>query len=760
MNHPASPLTLHPSGPPPDGPGSSPRRPRPPAVARIAGWSTRHRKTAVIGWLLLVLATVLLSSLIGSGNVNSNDPGEAGRAEQVLDRPSVTQLPSEDVLLSERAPGRTLSTDPQLGRATRDVLTALRALPRTATDIASPLQAGHHGLVSADGRSVLVTFSVKGNEDTTVVAAQRAVATVAARYPGLRIGEAGDASIDRAIGSKTSADFRKAEETSIPITAVLLLLVFGALIAAGIPLLLAGTAVISSISLLAIPSHWLPVGQTTSSVVLLIGMAVGIDYTLFYLRREREERAAGRSSREAIAIAAGTSGRAIVISGLTVMISLAGLFLTGIDVFSGLAIGTITVVGVAVLGSLTVLPALLSMLGPWVDRGRVPFLGRRRTAARSSAFWGSLARRVVARPVIWGGTAAVVLLAVAAPALNLRLTDPGLHDLPSGVPVVQELMAIQQAFPGGPAPAQVVVTGHDLNGPAVQHAVTRLQARAAASQRAGGPIGEPVTADLTGHGQVLVINVPLAGDGTNAVSNQALATLRSQVLPATLGHVGGISYAVTGLTAGNHDFTAQLSSRAPVVFLFVLGLAFLLLLVTFRSIAIPLMSIGLNLLSVAAAYGLLTVVFQDGHLQGLLGFSSYGGVVPWLPLFLFVILFGLSMDYHVFILSRIRELRDNGTPTPEAITTGIASSAGVVTSAAAIMVAVFSIFATLSVIEFKMFGVGMAAAVLIDATVVRGILLPAAMSLLGERNWYLPAWLGRRTAPAKLPAGADPLARV
>jgi putative drug exporter of the RND superfamily len=217
---------------------------------------------------------------------------------------------------------------------------------------------------------------------------------------------------------------------------------------------------------------------------------------------------------------------------------------------------------------------------------------------------------------------------------------------------------------------------------------------------------------------------------------------------------------VTGLTAGNHDFTAQLSSRAPIVFLFVLGLAFLLLLVTFRSIAIPLMSIGLNLLSVAAAYGLLTVVFQDGHLQGLLGFSSYGGVVPWLPLFLFVILFGLSMDYHVFILSRIRELRDNGTPTPEAITSGIASSAGVVTSAAAIMVAVFSIFATLSVIEFKMFGVGMAAAVLIDATVVRGILLPAAMSLLGERNWYLPAWLDRRQSSGMLPAAADPLARA
>jgi putative drug exporter of the RND superfamily len=254
----------------------------------------------------------------------------------------------------------------------------------------------------------------------------------------------------------------------------------------------------------------------------------------------------------------------------------------------------------------------------------------------------------------------------------------------------------------------------------------------------------PVTSALLGHGQVLVVSVPLAGDGTDATSSLALATLRGTVLPATLGKVSGISYAVTGITAANVDFTEQLDRTLPLVFVFVLGLAFLVLMITFRSIAIPLMSISLNLLSVGAAYGLMTLIFQEGHLQGALGFSSYGGIVPWMPLFLFVILFGLSMDYHVFILSRIRELRDRGAATPDAIIDGISSSAGVVTSAAVIMVAVFSIFATLSVIEFKMSGVGMASAVLIDATVVRGILMPAVMSLLGERNWYLPSWLRRR----------------
>jgi RND superfamily putative drug exporter len=265
-----------------------------------------------------------------------------------------------------------------------------------------------------------------------------------------------------------------------------------------------------------------------------------------------------------------------------------------------------------------------------------------------------------------------------------------------------------------------------------------LRERAAAGH---GFLGEPITATLTGSGHVLVVSVPLAGSGTDPVSVHALAVLRGSALPATLGNVPGISYSVAGTTAASHDFSAALHSRAPAVFAFVLGLAFLLLMLSFRSIAIPLAAIGLNLLSVGAAYGLMKLVFQDGHFERLLGFTSYGGIIPYMPLFMFVLLFGLSMDYHVFILSRIRELRDRGASTASAITGGISGSAGAVTSAAMIMVAVFSIFATLSVIDFKMFGVGMASAVLIDATIVRGILLPATMTLLGDRNWYLPRWL-------------------
>jgi RND superfamily putative drug exporter len=726
-------------------------RPRPPMVERIAGWSVRHRKTAVLGWLVIVAAVFVAGQMLPAKNVPSYDAGQSGRAEQTLHRLGFTSPPAESVLIQQRghpAPGGTFGADPSMRQAARQVAAALAGLPHSARDIASPLDPGHAGLVSADGRSALVRFSVPadpGNQDQTVVADLNAVAAVQARHPDLLVREAGDASGDRAINALVSADFRKAEVTSVPITLILLLAVFGALIAASIPVILAITAVLTAISLLAILGHWLPVGQSTSEVVLLIGMAVGVDYCLFYLRREREERAKGAGVGEALRIAAGTSGRAIVISGLTVMIALGGLFLTGAAEFTGMAIGAIAVVGVAVVGSLTVVPALLSWLGRWADRGRIPFLGRRRTAAKPSKLWAAVVRRVVRHPLPWGIAAAAAMLALAAPALGMRLAYPA-SSVPKTVPIVATLDQIQQAFPQAPSPAMVVVTGADLTGPAARNAITALQARASAR----GPIRGPITTTPVAGGRGLVINVPLAGNGTDAASSGGLLALRNQALPATLGADHGISYAVTGNTASSYDDTHQLDARTPIVLAAVAALAFLLLLTAFRSITLPLISVGLNLLSVGAAYGLTTLIFQDGRLQGLLGFTSFGAITPWVPLFMFVFLFGLSMDYHVFILSRIHELRLAGASTQDAITRGIARSAGVVTSAALIMVAVFSIFATLHIIELKMLGVGLPVAILIDATVVRGVLMPAALALLGERTWYLPRWLrwlpgGRRS---------------
>ena len=740
----------------------SPVLKRRPVVERIACWSARHRKAVVGGWLLFLGVAFLAGQLLGGQSRPQYDPGQAGQAERALHQLGVVTPPTESVLIQARGTGQRFADDPEMRRAAGAVVAALERLPRAAADVVSPLGPGGASLVSPDGRSAMVTFRVAGphaSADTTVAADVAAVAAVQARYPGVLVAEAGGASTDAVGNALMSSDFRRAEMTSVPITLILLLVVFGALIAAGIPVVLAGSVVMSTISLMAVLGRWLPIGSATSQVVLILGMAVGVDYSLFYLRREREERAAGKTFGEALRIAANTSGRAIVISGVTVMISLAGLFLTGVDLFTGMAFGTIIVVGVAVAGALTLLPAVLSLIGEWADRCRIPWLGRRRTAARPSRLWAGLVRRVVRRPLLWGGAAVLALIALAAPVAGMRIGSPPI-DLPDNLPVVQTLDRMSAAFPGRPAPAEVVITGRDLSGPAVRRAVTALEATASAR----GPFRYPITVTPAAGGRALIATVPLAGNGSNTASSAALLRLRDQVLPATLGRAGGVSYEVTGNTAVAYDWSAVVRARTPLVLAAVAVLAFIVLMAAFSSLLLPLVSIGLNLLSVGAACGLVTLIFQDGHLQGLLGFTSYGAVSQWVPLFTFVLLFGLSMDYHVFILSRIRERWLAGASTPDAVIGGVAGSAGVVTSAAVIMVAVFSIFATLSFVDVKMLGVGLAFAVLLDATVVRGILVPAAMALLGERCWYMPRRLSGRpgrlsfegTVPARLASPVGP----
>ena len=736
---------------PPPGGG---RADRPNLTERIAGWSAGHRKTVVIGWLLLVAAIFMGGQALGTRNMPSYDAGQSGQAERVLDQVAPAQNigSPEKVLIQEKTPGATFATDPAMRQAASQVAAALAALPGYAADIRTPLQPGGQVLVSKDGRSALVNFQLPGNvtdEDKALTALQRAVAGVQASHAGLRVAETGDASIGQAING--ALNFSKAEATSVPVTLILLLAVFGALVAAGIPVLLALTSLTAAIGVLTAVSHLLPVNSSTFEVVVIIGMAVGIDYALFYLRREREERALGRSFPEALRIASRTSGRAIVVSGLTVMTTMAGLFLVGGGPFSGMALGTIAVVGISVAGSLTVLPALLAWLGPKADAGRIPFLGRRRAEARPSRFWGGLARRVVARPLVWGGIATVAMLALAAPALGLRIGQPAI-DAPRSIAPVATMEAVQRAFPQAPAPAEIVVSGPGLTGSRVTAAVAALRDRAAE----GGPISQPVTVTELGGGRALLIGVQLAGSGTDTASNNALLTLRNQILPDTLGKVPGVSYAVTGDTAGLYDDIHQETSSLPAVFAFVGVLAFVLLLMAFRSLTVPLVSIALNLLSVGAAYGLITLIFQDGRLQGLLGYTGFGGIIYWVPLMMFVFLFGISMDYHVFILSRVRELWARGSTSKQAITGGIASSAGVVTSAALIMAAVFSIFTTLPLVDLKILGVGTAAAILIDATVIRGILLPAALALLGDRAWGRPRnakHAGEVPRSARVPGG-------
>jgi uncharacterized membrane protein YdfJ with MMPL/SSD domain len=727
-------------------------------AARAGRWSARHRKTAVFGWLAFVAIAFVIGGSVGQKTIAEEDYGNGSskKADQAIAAADFKETADEQVLVQGKDSVKI--GDPAFTAAVEDTVRRIEAAPNTEK-VESPLAKGNEGQLSQDGRSALITFEIPGDDD---LAEDRVDATLAATAaaqkanPEVYVGQFGDASADKAISKAFEDDFKKAEGLSLPITLLILVVAFGALVAAGVPLLLGLTAVMATIGLLAPISQIFPMDESVSSVVLLVGLAVGVDYSMFYLRRKMEERDAGRSSEDALEFAAATSGQAVVISGLTVMIAMAGMFFAGSVVFQSFAIGTILVVAVAVLGSITVLPAVLSKLGDKVERGRVPVIGRMRHRNHGeSRVWGFVLDRVLRHPVVSLVLAGGLLLALAIPALNMHTVNPGASALPKDLEVTQVYDRIQTAFPGGPLPAIVAVQADDVTRPEVQAGIDEMSRQALAS----GQMSEPISTNTSPDKSVEVVHIPMDGNGTDKVSENALATLRNDIIPATIGKVGGVETDVTGMTAGSKDFTDSMTSHLPIVFAFVLGLAFVLLLVTFRSIVVPLKAIVLNLLSVGAAYGILTLVFQDGNLESVLGFESVGGITAWLPLFLFVILFGLSMDYHVFIISRIREAVDGGMKTEQAVAHGIKQTAGVVTSAAVVMVAVFSIFGSLSMLEFKMMGVGLAAAVLIDATIVRGVLLPAAMKLLGDWNWYLPKrlhWLPQvsHEPPAPAPAQA------
>jgi RND superfamily putative drug exporter len=724
-------------------------------AARMGRWSAHHWKTAVIGWIVFVVASVAIGSAIGTKKLTDaqSGTGSSGQADKLLDK-EFKRPASEQVLVQSR----TITVhDPGFRAAVNDVA-ARFSDDRAVTNVRSPYAPGNSGQISKDGHSALVTFDVRGDSDKADKKADGLLAVTEAAqkaHPSLLIQEAGDATATKALNDSFSNDFNHARTLSLPITLAILVFAFGALVAAGIPVLLAITGVAATLGLVAIPSHIAPVDSAVSEVVLLVGMAVGVDYSLFYLRREREERARGASPEHALESAAATSGHSVIVSGLTVIAAMAGMYLAGDKTFGSMATGTIMVVAVAVLGSVTVLPALLSRLGDKVMVGRVPFIGRRRDRGAEPRVSGWIMDHVLRRPKVAAAVSGGLLVALAIPAFSLHTAVPGLQGLPSGLPIVKTLNGIQTAFPGGPTPAQVVLSGRDVDTPRVQSAIASLKRDGLAS----GQVKQPITVDTNRAHDVAVVSLPLVGKGTDATSVHALEKLRGDLIPRTVGAVPGVHVDVTGETAGSKDFNDSMKSHAPIVFAFVLTMAFLLLLVTFRSIVIPIKAIALNLLSVGAAYGVLELVFQHHWAEGLLGFKSTGGITSWLPLFLFVILFGLSMDYHVFILSRIREAFDRGMKTEDAVAHGIKSTAGVVTSAAFVMVAVFAIFASLGALEFKQLGVGLAAAILIDATIVRAVLLPATMKLLGDWNWYLPRglrWLPsrRRAQPQAEPVRA------
>jgi RND superfamily putative drug exporter len=709
-------------------------------AARMGRWSASHRKTAIFGWLAFVIAAIVIGTAVGAKTIdqnNNNSSGPSARADQILKQGGFKQSnPLTEIVLVQN---RHLTVaSPAFQAAIADVAHTVAPMANVH-NLRYPSGHAYRDQVSRDGHTALVEWDMSGKlkaAEKQIDPLTHAVTGLAARHPYFYIGEAGTVSSGKALDKMFKQQLGQAGERSVPLTLLILVLVFGSLLAAWIPLMLGLQAVIATVGLTDIVSHITPMDPNVSAVVMLVGLAVGVDYTLFYLRREREERAAGRGERAALEAAAATSGRSVLVSGATVLIAMAGMLFSGDKTFISMGIGTMMVVAVAMIGSLTVLPAVLSKLGDRVEKGRIPFLSRLRRPAGEGRIWSRILNPVLRHPAISASLAAAVLATLAIPTLQIHTAQSSIQTMPRSAPTVETLDRVQAAFPGQALPA-VVAVKTNTTAPAYKVAVAELQAAAAATHQGYGAI----TVDSNAAHTVGRITVPLPGSGTDGTSTRALLTLRGQLLPASIGRLPHVTYGVTGPTAGSYDWNEKMKSSLPLVFGFVLIFGFLLLLASFRSLVIAAKAVVLNLLSVAAAYGVVVAVFQFGWGKNLLNFTSNGSVAPWLPLFMFVILFGLSMDYHVFILSRVREAYDRGMSTEDAVAHGIKTTAGTVTSAALVMVGVFSIFATLPILDMKEMGIGLATAVLIDATIVRGVLLPASMKLLGDWNWYLPNWL-------------------
>jgi uncharacterized membrane protein YdfJ with MMPL/SSD domain len=720
-------------------------------AATLGGWSTRHRKSAVLGWLVLVVAATMLGSVVGQKRMSAEEyaQGDSAQAARILAEAGITVPAGEMVLLHSDV----LTADATGFQSVARELASRLTRTGQVADLRDPYAAG---LISADKHSVLLQFSMTGDAMSAAERVQPVLDAVAAArtaHPELTIEQFGEASANKWFNDTIGKDFQRAEWTAVPLALGILLVAFGALLAAVLPVSLAMTAFLAANGVLALVSQRMHVDASTSSVMLLVGLAVGVDYCLFYLRREREERARGRDEATSLRIAAATSGRSVLVSGLTVVVAMSGMFLSGMLLFDGFGLATILVVLVAMLGSVTVLPAMLSLLGDRVDLGRVPGLSRMRRPRDGSRVWGAILRRVLARPGISVALAAAFLLTLAVPGAGIHTEKLSLDKQLSADSVVMlAYHHIAQAFPGGPSPADIVVHSSDIQGPAMTKALVDFRAPALRT----GLVHEPIQITLHAAKGVAQIAVSLAGNGADATSLSALSWLREDVVPSTLGAVPGARAYVGGELAFSEDFNAQLRSSIAPVIAFVLVLAFLVMLVSFRSITIAAVSVLLNVVSMAAALGVTVAVFQHGWGVSLIGTHSVGAIESWLPLFAFVILFGLSMDYHVFVVSRIREAHDAGRTTRDAVEYGLRISAGVVTSAAIIMVAVFAVLSTLSMQTFKQLGVGLAVAILLDATIVRVVLLPSILTLLGERTWYLPGWLSSLPHPPRLEAGQDP----
>jgi RND superfamily putative drug exporter len=704
---------------------------RQPVTVRVARWSATHPWRAIGLWVVFVAVCFAAGGWVGTNDATDDDLaiGEAGRATTIIADGHFAEHAKENVLITARS-GRLDQAEAQA--AAKDAAQRMGGL-REVREVGDPVP-------SRDGNALLLPVTMAGDEETAsdnVGKLLDQTAAVQKDHPDVRVEEVGGRSIGKGINDQVAGDLSKAEFISLPVTLIIMLIAFGAIIAAGVPVLLAISAVGAAFGLSALASHIVPSVDSIGSVILLMGMAVGVDYSLFYLKREREERQNGASHTRAVEIAAATSGHSVVVSGVAVIVSMAGLYLANDGVFASLATGSVIVVAVAVLGSLTVLPALLAKLGKRVDRPRVPLLWRLTNRTGPPRVWPKLLRPALRYPLVTFLLSVIALGALALPALDMKLKSSGAEDLPRTIPVIQAYDRLTAAFPSEGTTHVVAVRAKPGEAAQVRTELTELSNRTQ-----NDPLFAKVTSPavkVSKDQRVTTLEIPTPYAPGTPDGKRSLAELRDTLVPATIGTVGGAEYAVGGDIAHDEDYAKNLKDRMPLVIGFVLLLTFLIMAWTFRSLVVAATAMLLNSLSAAAAFGTMTLVFQHSWAEGILDFHSTGALVAWIPLFVFAILFGLSMDYHVFVVSRVREAVRSGMSTRDAVAHGISRSAGVVTSAAILMVSVFGIFATLSMNEMKQMGVGLAVAVFVDAMIIRVLVLPSVMTLLGRANW----WPGR-----------------
>ena len=720
-------------------------------TGRIAGWSARHRWWVVGGSALAVFLAVFVLFTVETKTRDDGDgPGESGGAERLIDERfrGSEETPQEELpefrTRTERLIFSNLSieVDDPLFRSTVDgVIEILRDLPNVESAV-SFYDTNIPDMASADRHAVVGQVVIQAERgkafDIEVVA--DAVRDAANESSGFELGIISNRLIQDEADQILEEDFQRILFISLGFALIVLLLAFRAVVAAAIPLIMAIGAIFSALGVTTLISQVYPLVDLYAEMILLMGLAVGIDYSLFIVSRFRSERKLGRPKLEAISIASDTTGRAVFYAGITVVLSLTGLMLTNDFTFISLAAGAIVVVFLTIIASLTLMPALIAVLGDNINRLRVPIIGRDAKDNSGGGIWGAIADKVLAQPAIFATVAAAGLIAIALPFFSLNLGfNEGADALPDALESKRTLQLLEDHFSSSlTRPAWIVIDAPNVNSPDVEAATTKLIETLDSDTSFFGPFETQVNRDE----DLMLIRVPVAGKIDDEVSVNAVKLLRNDILPIAFSGTTVRAALVAGATAESIDFEDKMLGSAVYVFAFVLGLAFLLMLVMFRSLVIPIKAIVLNLLSVGAAYGVLVMVFQWGWGISILGSEASGVIETWLPLFLFGILFGLSMDYHMLLLSRIKEAYDQGHSNDEAVSTDIKITAGQITSAAIIMVGVFGAFATSRILGLQQFGLGLAVAVFIDATIIRVILLPATMKLLGDRNWYLPNWLG------------------